>query len=412
MKYDKFVLARLNKKAVLDLVRKKGPINKAELARQSGLSIPTVMKITDEFIDNGLIRVVGKGESHGGKRPEMLELMQDAFYIIGVDMGRSRTTVIMMNLDGQVVSKRVMKTGNTQPPKELLDKTIGLVKQVVKGSGVDKKKILGLGIGTPGVLDSETGMVVFSPDFLWESIQVTKGFEEEFQIPVHLENSNRTLAIGERWFGVATQSENFICLNIGHGIGSAIVEEGEFYSGSSGSSGEIGHLTLEKNGPRCQCGNNGCLEALASGNAIASQAKEYVRKGIKTKIIELAQYNIDEIDAKEVFDAARMGDEVANEIINKAVEYIGIALAGYINLMDPDLIVLAGGIVNAGDIFVNRLKAVAKARQMKFAGRKVKIRVGMLGEDAAAIGAATLILKNFIERGADPNWQYKKEVSV
>ena len=412
MRNDKFVMAQINKKNIINLIRKNGPINKAELAKLSGLSIPTVMKITNEFIHNGLIRVIGKGKSHGGKRPELLELIQDAYYIIGVDMGRSRTTVIMMDLGGNLISKRVMNTGDTFPAEGLLNRTVYLVKQIVLDSGIEEEKILGLGIGTPGVLNPEKGEVVFSPDFMWENVSVTDVFEKEFHIPVYLENSNRTLAVGEKWFGVAVCSDNFICLNLGHGIGSAIVEDGEMYSGTSGSSGEIGHLTLEKNGPLCQCGNYGCLEALASGNAIASQAKKYIADGNKTMILEMAQYNVDDIDAKEVFDAAKAGDEAANEIIRKAIEYIGIALAGYINLMDPDLVVLAGGIVNAGDIFVENLKAAIKSRQMKYAGRKVKIEVAKLGQDAAAIGAATIILKRFVEMGAAPDWQCRREENV
>ena len=131
MRYDKFVMAQINKKNIINLIRKNGPINKAELAKLSGLSIPTVMKITNEFIHNGLIRVIGKGKSHGGKRPELLELIQDAYYIIGVDMGRSRTTVIMMDLGGNLISKRVMNTGDTFPAEGLLNRTVYLDRKSV-----------------------------------------------------------------------------------------------------------------------------------------------------------------------------------------------------------------------------------------------------------------------------------------
>ncbi len=137
------------------------------------------MKITNEFIHNGLIRVIGKGKSHGGKRPELLELIQDAYYIIGVDMGRSRTTVIMMDLGGNLISKRVMNTGDTFPAEGLLNRTVYLVKQIVLDSGIEEEKILGLGIGTPGVLNPEKGEVVFSPDFMWENVSVTDVFEKE-----------------------------------------------------------------------------------------------------------------------------------------------------------------------------------------------------------------------------------------
>jgi len=404
MKVDKFLLSTMNRRSVIDMIRTKGPINKAEIARVTDLSIPTVMKLTDEFLKNGLIRISGKGESNGGKRPELLELVSDAYYTIGVDIGRNTLKALVMNLNGCIINKKTSDTGNDTSPEEIIERIIKLIDETISGSHIPKEKILGMGIGMPGLLDVENGVVLFSPDFHWENVKLTEPIIKHFPMNICLENSNRAQAMGEKWFGVGIDADYFICVNLGHGIGSAIIQEGEFYRGSCGSSGELGHITLEKNGPKCDCGNYGCLEVLASGNAIAGKAKQAVKDGKASSMLALVNGHVDAIDAKIVFDAAKSNDPLAKSLVEEAVEYIGIGLASYINLLDPDMIILAGGVVNSGDILIDGIKKVVKERQMKYAGRKVKIRVAKLGADATAVGAASLILKTFIECGGNPTY--------
>jgi len=399
MHYDKYLLSMINKKNIIDVIRTKGPINKAEIAKRVELSIPTVMKIVDEFIAQGIVRVTGKRESTGGKRPELLELIGDAFYIVGVDIGRGHINVILMDLNGNIIVKQRHKTGETLPADNLINRIIGFIREVIDSHSVEQSKILGIGIGMPGLLDADKGTVLFSPDFGWHHVQLIQPIKKQFGANIVLENSNRAAAMGESWFGVGRESDFFISVNLGHGIGAAIVERGEVYRGSSGSSGELGHIVLQENGPRCDCGNKGCLEAIASGHAIAKMAKVLVQLNPDSAILALAQNDLENIDAKIVFDAARQNDTVANEIISEAVKYIGIGLANFINLLDPDMIILSGGMVNAGDILLENVKKTTKAYQMESAGRKVKIKVSELGDNATAIGAACFILKKFVENG-------------
>lgn len=399
-RFDKNTMAQMNRKTVIDILRMSAPINKAEIARRAGLSVPTVMKIVDEFDQNDLIRKVGKGESSAGKKPELLELVEDAYYIVGVDMGRSHIKVIVMDMAGRIVTSQSMQTGNTNPPEQLIKRLLDLIQQTIEKSGVPTERLLGLGIGMPGLLDRQNGVVLFSPDFAWENVQLIQPIQQYFQLEIEFENSNRALGMGERWFGAGQYSEYFICVNLGHGIGSAIVEHGKFYRGTSGSSGEIGHMTLEPNGPPCTCGNHGCLEALASGNAIARQARELICRGKGEAILAQAGGDLDAVEAKEVFAAARIGDAQAQRIVQRAAEYIGIALASYINLLDPDLLILSGGMTNAGEILLEPLEKVICARRLHAGGGKFRMSVSKLGRDGTAIGAASLILKKFIERGA------------
>lgn len=397
MKYDKFSVAQVNKSKVFDLIRKQGPISRVEISRCIGLSIPTVMKITDEFVQKRFVHDIGKGESSGGKRPELLEVTPDSKFIIGVGIGRSKTNVLIMNLMGQVVFKETMITGDTLDSGRWIARLIEVIEVLIRRSGLEQEQFLGMGIGMPGILEEGTGKVLFSPDFKWENVDIATPVKRTFQMDITIENANRALAMGEYFYGAGTNSKNFIVVNLGHGIGSAIMQEGELFRGSSGSSGEIGHIVLEKDGPRCNCGNRGCLEAIASGNAIARDAKIAVLQGEQTVLSEITDLN--RIDAKEVFRAAQGGDRLSEKIVERAIQYVGIGLANYINLFDPDLIILSGGLMNAGDLFFNGIKDVLRERQMRFAVRQVRLEVSQMGENGTAIGSASTVLKNFIKYG-------------
>ena len=399
MRYDKYSIAQMNKSQVFDLIRRSGPISRTEIAHTVGLSIPTVMKITEELTRKNLLCEIGKGESRGGRQPELLELNSDSRFCIGIGIGRSRTYSVIINLGGQVVCREIIETGDTSSPEIWLDRLMVTIKQLIERSGLSENQILVMGIGMPGILDTDRGTVLFSPDFHWENVDIISSFKQNFAMDITLENANRALAMGEYFFGAGVNSKNFLVINLGHGIGSAIVREGEFYRGSSGSSGEIGHIILERNGPRCNCGNKGCLEAIASGNAIARDAKIAILEGKKTSIKEMVKGDINKVEAKTVFEAAKHGDPLANVITERAIQYIGIGLANYVNILDPDLIILAGGLTNAGDIFFKRVQEVLRESQMKFAGRQVRVVVSQMGENGTAVGSASMVLKKFIKYG-------------
>ena len=399
MKVDKSLINTLNKQNVINIIRDNGPIFKAEISRVTGLSIPTVMKMADEFILKGLVREVGKGESSGGKPPLLIEFVPDAHYIIGVDIGTTNIVSIIMDMSAQIVSKQITPTGVKDPPDVVIDRIIGTIGRTLDETSVKKEKILGIGIGMPGLLDSQSGIVLFSPDFKWENVDLVGPIRKKYGMPVIMDNVTRAMAMGEKWFGLGRGISNFMCINLGYGIGSAIVVDGELYSGSSGSSGEFGHMTLEKNGPLCDCGNYGCLEALASANAITKKAKFFIEKGEGSSILKLAGGDIDGIEAKTVFDAAKSGDMLALEIVHEAAEYIGIALANIINLVDPELIILEGGVARAGEILSGTIQKVVGRRKMKYAGTHTNIAISELGENSAAIGAASFLLKRLIENG-------------
>lgn len=379
LRYDKQMLADYNKGRVLEEILKRGPINRAEIAKQLGLSIPTIMKIVDEFQREGILRTVGKAESTGGKRPELYEIIKGAYYCIGVDLGRFKLKIVLTNMMGEILVKKHEDISHIDEPAEVISIIEKHIEELIENQQIPNSKVMGIGLGVPGIIEKESGTILYSPDFGWEKVDLVTDLKKKFGFWVEIENSNRTGALAEKWMGVAQSSNNLFSINIGHGIGAAILKEEDIYQGSSGASGEFGHLILDKDGPLCDCGNRGCLEAISSGNAIAK------RMGMK--------------EAKEVFDLARAGNEQAIRVIDEAVEYLGIGIASVINILDPDMVVLSGGVMQSSDLFWDKLCQEVKKRQIKYGGRKVKIKAGILGEDATALGAAVLLIKNFKNHG-------------
>ncbi len=401
MRVDQSVVNAMNKRNVINIIREKGPINKAEIARLVGLSIPTVMRLTDELIEKNLIRETGRGESTGGKPPLMLEFTPDSHYIIGVDIGTTHIKTIVMNMVAEIICRVETPTMVADPPEQVIDRILDTIARAMEKVEIPLSRYLGIGLGMPGLLDATCGKVLFSPDFKWENVDLTGPVKNRFGLPVYMSNVTRAMAVGEKWFGLAKDVENFMCVNLGYGIGAAIFINNCIYSGSSDSSGEFGHMTLEKNGPQCNCGNYGCLEALASANAMSKKAAFLIERGESSTILDLADGKTSNINAKLIFDAAKAGDGLGREIVREATEYIGIAISNAVNFIDPELIILEGGIAKAGDILIDGIKRIVERRQMKYAGRKLSIVASKMEEDAAAIGAAAVLLGELVDNGGN-----------
>lgn len=401
MSYNKAMMAQLNKKIVLEMIRTQGPINKAEIARKAELSIPTVMKITEEFERQNLVKTIGKGESTGGKRPDLLEFVSNAYYITGIDIGRHYVKIVIIDMAAVIMSKECFPTTeeDIKKPEQFLEKIASHVEALIIKSGISKERFMGIGIGMPGILDYAKGDVIFSPDFNWVNVPLMRIFQNRLpDFRILLENANRALAIGEYTYGAAKNAEYILCINLGYGIGAAIIENGELLYGKSGTCGEFGHMIMESDGPLCDCGNRGCLEALASGNAIAKRMEQEIKEG-KQSLVSRMVSEQGRIEAEMVFEAARAGDTLSRKVIEEAMEYVGIAIASSINLLDPDTIILAGGLTKSQDIFFEQMQKTVEKYKMKYTGKNVVIRIGTLGECATAIGAATMLTRLFIEKG-------------
>ena len=214
----------------------------------------------------------------------------------------------------------------------------------------------------------------------------------EFELPIYIEKNIRTMALAEKWFGQARNIDNMVCIGVRSGIGLGIIVDGKLFSGVSESAGEIGHITVDRTGPKCMCGNRGCLQELASGRAIVARIKKRMKNGESSKIDKLVKRNRGEITPEIVIQAAKSGDHAALEIIKETGEYLGLAIADVINLFNPELIILAGSLVSAGELILNRIRETVEERALEVPRKAAKIALSELGDNIGALGAAALIM--------------------
>ncbi len=385
-----------NKNMVLDLIRKHRSIYRAELARITGLSMPTIMSITDELVESGLVRDAGKGISSGGKPPMLMEIIPDSHLFLGVDISGAMYKGTILNLQGDVVYSKSLEKED-RPEGEIVDCIRQFVDTLLEESKIDITKLSGMGLGIPGLVDTEKGTVINSIDYDLKNEDLRTPLRQIYNLPVFIENSSKVMAIGEKWFGAGADCDDFALVTVGRGIGAALFINGEIYQGHNSMSGELGHMVINPNGPICKCGRRGCLEAMASGKAIANQARNIVSMGSNSIMLDLAGGEPKKIRAETVFRAAAMGDVLAEKIADEAVINLCIGLTNLVFLFDCQRIVLTGYVVKDNSYLLEKIsQRVNSTRSLYFGDVPVEVCLSELGEEAAVIGAATLPLQNFV----------------
>ena len=310
---------------------------------------------------------------------------------IGIDVGGTNVKIALVNDEGKILYSNSVPTRAEMGYEYTVNNIKQAIYDLLKETKLEPKDIQGMGFGFPGQVDYKAGIVRNAPNIPgWVEIPIAKIFEDEFHIPTRVDNDVRCAALGELNYGAGKGCENLICITVGTGIGSGLVVNGKLVRGASNAAGEIGHIKLQMNGgPICGCGDTGCLEAFASGPAIVALAEDYIKGGKSTKYRELA--NGAPITPYIVCEAAKAGDPVAQRIFTIVGEYIGIGLASVVNLLNPEKIIIGGGVADAGEYLFNPLTETLKNRAMKIAGETVEIVHAELGNTAGVIGASLLI---------------------
>lgn len=308
---------------------------------------------------------------------------------IGIDVGGTNVKLALVGENGEIVYANTVSTyaemGFEYTLKNIKDAIYELIKETKNND------IKGIGFDFPGQIDYKNGIVKLAPNIPgWVDVPIAKIISEEFKLPVKIDNDVHCAALGELKYGAGKGCENFVCMTIGTGIGSGIVLDGKLVRGATNVAGELGHIKLSVNdGPLCGCGDYGCLEAYASGPAIVKMAQEYIMGGKSAKFKEIAKG--EELTPYIVAQAAEQGDAVAKRIYAKIGEYVGIGLVSVINLLNPEKIIIGGGVAGAGDILFNPIRKVVKERAMTVAGSAVEIVPAQLGNNAGVIGASLLL---------------------
>lgn len=391
-------LGEANRARVLGVVAKHGPISRASIARRTGLTPTAAGTIATELLQAGYLRR-SQASLTGppARRSILLELNSEYAHAIGVNVGITHITGVRIDLLGQLRARHAELIRRVEP-QALLTCIEEMVHTLSAGAS---STLLGVGIGLHGIVDPVTGLSRFAPHFGIRNWPIGELLQERLQIPVFVENGVRAMALGEHWFGVAKGWENFLCLAVGTGIGAAIVLNGRIYRGELGIAGEVGHTTVDVSGPRCACGNFGCLETFASGPAIARRALALIKQG-RPSLIPTLVPDLDEVTAVTVGQAAHLGDSLAAQVIMEAGVYLGVAVANLANTLGLRRIVLGGGVVRVGEPLLGVVRETASQRVLGHAGVSIEIIPAALGEDAGALGAATLLLDRCFSTGRMP----------
>lgn len=308
-------------------------------------------------------------------------------YVIGIDLGGTKISGAVADFDGNIVSQYTIPTKAEEGEEAVLQRIILVIEKVIEESKVAKDKIVTIGIGSPGPLDAKEGKIITTPNLPFRNFNLVKPLKDKFNIHVYLDNDANVAAMGEYIFGAGKGTSNMIFVTVSTGIGGGAILNGKIYRGNTSNALEIGHMTLEKDGPRCNCGNYGCAEALASGTAIGRLAKEEITKGVKTSLT-----TYENVTSYEVFKEAEKGDAVAKAVLDKALNYLGICIANIIVSFDPEMVIIGGGVSKGGDIVFKKVQEVVNKRCFKSMAESTKIVPAGLGTNAGLMGAVALAI--------------------
>lgn len=311
---------------------------------------------------------------------------------IGIDVGGTNVKIALVDGEGKIIYSNSVPTYAQMGYEYTVNNIKQAIRDLMKETNTDAKEIEGIGFDFPGQVDYKTGVVKLAPNIPgWVNVPIAQMIEAEFNIPTRIDNDVRCAALGELKFGAGKGCENFVCITVGTGIGSGLVINGQLVRGAANAAGEIGHIKLQMNGgPICGCGDTGCLEAFASGPSIVAMAQEYLKGGKSTKFREMAGAD-GEITPYIVAKAAEAGDPVAKRIFEIVGTYIGMGLVSVINLLNPEKVIIGGGVAAAGDLLLDPIRKTIKERAMVVAGNSVEIVPAELGNSAGVIGASMLV---------------------
>lgn len=382
---------RGNRAAIFRAIHALGPIARVDLARETGLNPSTVSHIVDELITGGLARETGYRTSpRSGRRPVFLEIDPTARYAVGVDLARNAITAGLVDLSGRLVDRHVEDAEVPWRGESALAAARRMVERLLAPLPTEKRRaVVGVGIGAPGPVSTSTGRYLAPQDFAaWQDFDLTGQLERQVELPTYIDNNANTSALGELWFGAGQGIDNFVLLNLGTGIGTGLVLGGDLYRGNHDLAGELGHVTVDLDGPLCICGNYGCLETYASVPRVLA-AYATGRSSRRTTDSE-------EPTVESMLTALRDGDPLARQVITNVGRHLAAGLVNVIYTLDPELILIGRQLATAGEDLLGPMRA--EVRRRIFPALRDAIRIEPVAlPDAPVVGAATLALRGLFE---------------
>ncbi|WP_198863730.1 xylose repressor [Bacillus velezensis] len=376
---DQAFVKKVNQKLLLNEILKNSPISRAKLSEMTGLNKSTVSSQVNTLMKENLVFEIGQGQSSGGRRPVMLVFNKKAGYSVGIDVGVDYINGILTDLEGTIVldQHHHLECNSPEITKDIL---IDMIHHFIANMPQSPYGLIGIGICVPGLIDKNQ-KIVFAPNSNWRDIDLKSFIQKKFNMPVFIENEANAGAYGEKVFGAAKNHDNMIYASIGTGIGIGVIINNDLYRGVGGFSGEMGHMTIDFNGPKCSCGNRGCWELYASEKALI--------KSLKTKEKK--------VSTQDIIDLAHLNDIGTLHALQNFGFYLGIGLTNILNTFNPQAIILRNSIIESHPMVLHSIKSEVSSRVYSQLDNSYELLPSFLGKNAPALGMSSIVIDHFLD---------------
>ena len=375
--WNQHVVKKNNKALVLSLIIEKETISRADIASVTGLNKTTVSSLVNELLEEELIYESGPGISSGGRRPVILHFNRNAGYAIGIDIGVNYVLAVLTDLKGKIIVEKSLVVNRTSY-SAIISTVQTMIQSLMDGMPKSKYGIVGIGVGVPGIVNKE-GSVLLAPNLGWTNIQLKEDLERLFHVPIIIENEANAGAVGEQQFGAGQDHQNILYVSAGIGIGVGIILNKELYQGKNGFSGEMGHMIIELNGKRCNCGSRGCWEAYASENAL----------------LEMAGESIDSLES--LIELAKDGEKSAIDLFEKIGHYLGFGINNIINTFNPDQVIIGNRLALIREWIEEPILKTIESHTLAYHQKEMQLEFSKLGKYSTALGVSAFVVDHFIK---------------
>ena len=395
---SKNLLSKHNKSSILHTVWQNKGISRLEISRQTKLSTATVSRLVDSLIKHD--RLLEERETipvSKGRPMKSLYFGNNERFIIGIDLGTTYIRGMLTNMSAEPIKEIEIVTESLKGSDYVLNKVIDVIERLSDTNLVKKEQIIGVGMAVAGIINLKEGVVVYSPAFQWRNVKLHEYIQSRIKLPLFIDNVSRVMALGELAFGRGNDFDNLICVNVGYGIGAGIIINKKIFYGTEGIAGEFGHVPVD--GDKlilCPCGKNTCLTAYSSGDAIAQRARLKMKKKPSKILMDLCNNLPENITAKTVVEAALQNDKISLEIFRQSVHTLGLAIAGLINIFNPQAVFIGGGVAQNGEIFWKPLKETVQNHVFDQLSTKYEIFPVSFLDRAALYGAIGLVINEIL----------------
>lgn len=395
---DQMLVREINLSTVLHCLKTRAPLSRARVADLTGLNKTTVSSLVEELVDRGLIHEVGRDTSGSGRPATLLDLNPEAGHIIGVALGVDFASVILTDFVGQIHWRCLQETDPADGQETILSQVKTLIDQAVSANKNSGARLLGLGLATPGTVDIEQGLLIFSPNLQWHNVRFRQIFSLHTGLPVIVDNDANAAALAEHHFGAAQDMQNFVFIFGGVGVGGGLFLNGELYRGYGGFAGEIGHTNfiMESYRPPCRCGNRGCWETYTNQYAILERMRARLEVRRNSLVSSLMREQRAPLSLALIAQAAKANDAEALEVLQETGSLLGLGVANLINIFNPQRVIIGGALSTVGPYMLPAIQEAVKKTALPEIHQQAQIAFSAFGPDASVMGAVALVVEDIL----------------